>query len=456
MLGINSINPSVQGALKNVVESQATAIERLSSGKRINSAKDDAAGLAISERMTSQIRAMDVGRRNVSDGISALQTADGAMAEIANNLQRVRELAVQAANSVVSDSDRTTLQYETEMLIDEINRSTSATTFNGQTLLNGTFTGQPLSLGSTAADLSLTLPKLTDLALDESGFKTQTFTYGQEDNFSTADGAESSFFSTGYQAYAANSANGAVDPDDTSLQAIRGGSFDLQAVEGQIVGVTLSLRARPLDDNKGEGNDVIVLTGFDDSGSTLMSRYEIGLGWDSPPNNLFNFDWQIDDRPPHPAEGYEITLDLTNFSAKEGTGLSLLSEIQSNRLLDVVVGDDTIIDYVSLTVSSRTMVDLSSQSLASESILSVDYAIQRVSDGRSSIGAQLNRLDSAARSLEASNIQAKASRSRILDADFAEETAQLTKAQIMVQSATAMTVQANAQKGLVLQLLKDF
>ncbi|MEK6576151.1 MAG: flagellin, partial [Nitrospirota bacterium] len=151
-LQINT-NMASLNAQRNITRSQgslSTALQRLSSGLRINSAKDDAAGLAISERMTSQIRGLNQAARNANDGISLAQTAEGAIGEIGNNLQRLRELAVQSANATNSASDRASLDSESTQLINEITRVASQTSFNGITLLDGTFTAQTFQVGANA------------------------------------------------------------------------------------------------------------------------------------------------------------------------------------------------------------------------------------------------------------------------------------------------------------------
>src|SRR5574340_1216586 len=140
-------------AQRNLTGSQGalqTSLQRLSSGLRINSAKDDAAGMAISDRMTSQIRGLNQATRNANDGISLAQTAEGALSEISNNLQRIRELAIQSANSTNSASDRASLDAEVQQLIAEISRVASQTSFNGLNLLDGTFTSQSFQVGANA------------------------------------------------------------------------------------------------------------------------------------------------------------------------------------------------------------------------------------------------------------------------------------------------------------------
>jgi len=142
-------------AQRNLTGSQnelSTSLERLSSGLRINSAKDDAAGLAISERFTSQIKGLNQGARNANDGISLAQTAEGALKEVTNNLQRIRELAVQSANATNTASDRTALQAEVTALVSEIDRVAEKASFNGIKLLDGTFTSKAFQVGADKGD----------------------------------------------------------------------------------------------------------------------------------------------------------------------------------------------------------------------------------------------------------------------------------------------------------------
>lgn len=148
VINTNIASLNAQRNLNVSQNSLSTALQRLSSGLRINSAKDDAAGLAISERMTSQIRGMNQAARNANDGISLAQTAEGALVEIGNNLQRIRELAVQSANATNSEDDRDALQKEVTQLIDEIQRVGEQTSFNGTKLLDGNFTSQIFQVGA--------------------------------------------------------------------------------------------------------------------------------------------------------------------------------------------------------------------------------------------------------------------------------------------------------------------
>ncbi len=171
------INTNVMSlnAQRNLYQSNndlATSIQRLSTGLRINSAKDDAAGLAISERFTSQIRGMNQAIRNANDGISLAQTAEGALGEVANNLQRIRELAVQSSNATNSNSDRSALQAEVSQLLSEINRVADQTTFNGVNLLDGSFSGAVFQIGANAGE-NITVSSLADANTAALGSVTQ-------------------------------------------------------------------------------------------------------------------------------------------------------------------------------------------------------------------------------------------------------------------------------------------
>ncbi|MCA3149619.1 MAG: flagellin domain-containing protein, partial [Rhodocyclaceae bacterium] len=151
MSQVINTNIASLNAQRNLTTSQsnlATALQRLSSGLRINSAKDDAAGLAISDRMTSQIRGLDQARRNANDGISLSQTAEGALAQSGEILQRIRELAIQSANATNSASDRQSLNSEVSQLVTEVTRIANATTFNGLKILDGSYQGQQFQVGA--------------------------------------------------------------------------------------------------------------------------------------------------------------------------------------------------------------------------------------------------------------------------------------------------------------------
>ena len=188
MINTNVASLTAQRNLNTSAAQQSTALQRLSSGLRINSAKDDAAGLAISERMTSQVRGLNQATRNASDAISLAQTADGALGSISNNLQRLRELAVQSSNGTNSASDRTALNAEATMLIDEVDRIAEQTQFNGIELLDGTFAATDFQVG---ADNGQTITVAAITAKDSTGLAINAV------DISTAAGAAAALTSVG-------------------------------------------------------------------------------------------------------------------------------------------------------------------------------------------------------------------------------------------------------------------
>ncbi|MCI5061977.1 MAG: flagellin, partial [Algiphilus sp.] len=211
-----SINTNVMSltAQRNIGATQsslATSMERLSSGLRINSAKDDAAGLAISERFTSQIRGMNQAVRNANDGISLAQTAEGALTEVTNNLQRIRELAVQSSNATNSQSDRDALQAEVNQLVSEIDRVANQTTFNGVNLLDGSFAGAQFQVGANAGE-TITVSSIADTNAAALGSVDQNTSAGL------------SVAASGITGFASAIAAGGVTINGTDIGAIAGAS----------------------------------------------------------------------------------------------------------------------------------------------------------------------------------------------------------------------------------------
>ena len=216
MAQIINTNVASLNAQRNLNTSQSAlgvSLQRLSSGLRINSAKDDAAGLAISERMTAQVRGLNQAARNAADGISLAQTAEGALGEIGNNLQRIRELAVQSVNATNSASDRTALQDEVTALLSEISRVGAQTKFNGTTLIDGTFTAQLFQVG---ADSGQTISV---------GITTNATTLGSGADVSTASGAAT-----------------AITTIDTALTTLNGERAKLGAIQSRFESVVANVQ----------------------------------------------------------------------------------------------------------------------------------------------------------------------------------------------------------------------
>ena len=220
VINTNVMSLNAQRNLSTTSASMATTVQRLSSGLRINSARDDAAGLAISQRMTAQIRGMEQAIRNANDGISLAQTAEGALGEIANNLQRIRELAVQAANGTYEAEDKEALQKEVQQLKDEILRVVDSTKFNGRQLLNADTTIS-IQVGASATDQDKIDISLNDIKTALSGITDAAFTVG---NMNAGDAATQ------------------LDDLDEALQVVNEARADLGAIQNRFASAIANLQ----------------------------------------------------------------------------------------------------------------------------------------------------------------------------------------------------------------------
>jgi len=361
-----------------------TSLERLSTGLRINSAKDDAAGLAISERFTAQIKGLNQGVRNANDGISLAQTAEGALGEVTNNLQRIRELAVQASNATNTAADRTALQNEVSALVSEIDRVAQQTTFNGTKLLDGGFSGAVFQIGANAGD-SITIDSISN---------TTAVKLGSETTFATS--------VTG-AAYTARISAG------TALGALTSG-ITVNSVALDDIGAASSVEERAgqfvaaVNDKTGQSGVFAYITSGNQialQSQTLTTAFALA-GTD--------------------ATAAKIGLTASTAAGTATTGVANLS--------------------VSTYGASQTAIAL------------VDDALSKINTSRSTLGAIQSRFESAVSSQQTTSENLSASRARIQDADFAAETANLAKAQILQQSGIAMLAQANAIPQNVLALLQ--
>ncbi|PKH33205.1 flagellin [Shewanella sp. ALD9] len=393
----NVTSMKAQSNLNGANNGLKTSMERLSSGLRINSAKDDAAGLQISNRLTSQINGLGVAARNANDGISVAQTAEGAMQESTNILQRMRDLSLQSANGSNSSADRTSMQKEITSLQDELTRISDTTSFGSQKLLDGSFNTKNFQVGSNANEvISLTL---TDVSADM---------IGQE-----------GFAVSGVVA----SANVA------GLTAAAGGGdealvFTHTDADGVATDLTVDLtNATDIGSLASAINTSLADTGVsvtvDSAGTGLV--YAGGLASGSPENLAIK------------------TATIDDGGAGTGT--------------DISTGVATAVATASSVVSAIDDVDISSQEGAQSALAAIDGAIGMIDNNRADIGAFQNRMNFTINNLN--NIQSNVSdaRSRIQDVDFAAETAQLTKQQILSQTSSAMLAQANQIPQTALSLL---
>jgi len=366
-----------QNALRSNGNSLAKAMEQLSSGKRINSAADDAAGLAISNKMTSEIRGLNQAIRNANDGISLLQTAEGGLVEITNMMQRMRELAVQSANDTNNDAtDRAYLDLEFQQLKDEISRTIDTVEWNGNKLLDGT--------GGNSSDGEFIFH------VGAGSGSTYQISHTIDD------------FDYGTATMSAAIATTATSSVQTSTLTIAG-----TVTDGDVFTITVngSQFQYTVD-----GETTLTAVAANIQGSMSSSIGDIAV---SPAGDEITFEGGGDDLT------FDISVDVSN------------GELGSISAL-VVTGQGT----------------------AETAISSLDTAMDTVNEARANLGAVINRLSSTVNNLSNMSQNTAASRSRILDTDYAAATTELARTQIIQQAATAMLAQANQLPQTVLSLLK--
>ena len=544
--------------------SLATSMQRISSGLRVNSAKDDAAGLAISERMNSQVRGLTVAARNANDGISLAQTAEGALGKVGDMLGRMRDLAVQAGNSTNSTSDREALQAEVDQLRSEIDRVAKTTTFNGQKILDGSFAGGVFQVGANSGDnitvkgttdataaglgnvsfgsstsVELTAANIKDFDKALSGMKinvdgkefdlgdVKAASTGQERlgqmvaaiNAKTADTGVTAYLQEGSEAgkftLAIKSSSGgavqlsgfdsltaasSVTPEtkkygyETELGALNTAiatykanstpaTADAKAVTDAATALAAKLEgydsgtpanstgaAKDLMDRISTLDAANVVASFDadDFAAALKSfSTETALTTHNKPldaalekatqNALALKDTSsVDDA--------KAAIDALN-AARTGLGLANLTTTAPTDAADVKAAVSNLqkeIDPLGLNIGGAEVqahkglanVDVSTQAGAWEAIKSIDSAIDQVNSSRGDLGALQTRFEKSVENIDIMNENLSAARGRIVDADFAKETANLSRTQILQQAGTAMVAQANQLPQQVLSLLR--
>lgn len=509
---IINTNVSSLNAQRNLNKSQGalqTSLQRLSSGLRINSAKDDAAGLAISNRFTTQIRGLNVATRNANDGISFAQTTESALDEITTALQRIRDLAVQSANDTNSASDRQSLQSEVDQLVSEIDRIAGTTTFNGAKVANGSLSSLNFQVGANAGETVSV--KGVDARASALGSQPGAVQY-------TFDGGNAAGASqTALEIRVGSSANAtSVDV----LSAANGGSItgasaaNLQDTESDDYGTgfakSLAERINGLREDGVEGLEGVYATAkttfdYQDVAGTDAADAYVGAG------SLANGDLTINGVNIGPVEVQEndangaltkainAKSDVTGVTASIDTNGRLVLTAEDGR--DIVVdatddaadilfdGGDTgdigvITDQVKtgeLTISAQDTInidtetgdlantdtdddniqavgtianaDITTVEAANITMESVDSALAQIDSFRADLGAIQNRFESTIRNLSAVSESLAAANSRIKDADFATETAELSKNQVLQQAGISVLAQANALPQQALSLL---
>ena len=415
-LGINTnlASLSAQRALNNTQADTNTAMQRLSTGLRINSAKDDAAGMAVASRFTSQISGMQQASRNASDAVSMLQTAEGGLQSMTDNLQRIRELAVQAASDTITDTDRAYLNTEASQLVTEIERVANTTKYNGTALLDGSYktSGLNIQVGADNTTNDRMEVKIAD-------FNTSEIGHADSVKFTTA--AYTHFVDQ-------TNATSAGTAGKLTLEASIGGSqvftFDVTAdkTSAEIAALIKSQADSTANVTavvSGTNSDIVTLTADDGSNISVestLSAGTLGTGGTGGTGNV--------------SSGGAITV-----TASDGSTSALASGTAS-------------------TINKISTLKVDTQANARNAIDAVDSALKQINEGRAKMGAFQSRFESVVSNLNQGAENAQAGRSRVQDADFAVESANLAKNQVLQQAGMSVLAQANALPQQVLALLQ--
>ena len=396
-INTNVVSINAQRNLALSGGSLATSMQRLSSGLRVNSAKDDAAGLAIAERMSTQVRGLAVASRNANDGISLAQTAEGALSKVGDMLQRMRELAVQAGNATNSKGDREALNAELVQLRDEVDRVAKTTSFNGKKVLDGSFTGGVFQVGANSGD-NITVGALANTKVDQLG-KTE--------------------FGT-----------------------------------GSVTGITEAPKTAAANDMT-NADVTIVITGANQVSAQVTIAKDADVTGDEALGRVVQA-----------INSKTADTGIVAFLAEDGKSIQYRAEKNADGVLAnaaMAVSGGGAADVAALLADPTNpnadqtgihKMDIKTQAGAWESLQRIDSALDKVSSARAELGAIQTRFEKSIENIDIQQENISAARGRITDADFAQETANLSRTQILQQAGTAMVAQANQLPQQVLQLLQ--
>ncbi|MEG0140866.1 MAG: flagellin [Comamonas sp.] len=393
---ISSINAQRNLSLSG--GSLATSMQRISSGLRVNSAKDDAAGLAISERMNSQVRGLTVASRNANDGISLAQTAEGALGKMGDMLGRMRDLAVQAGNSTNSQSDRDALQSEVKQLTDEIDRVAKTANFNGQKILDGSFAGAVFQVGANSGE-NITVGGLTN---------------------ASAKGLANVKYAT------TKVADAAATLTPAGLAEVKTGLTI--TIEGGAAIDLGPLKAASSNDERMGQVVAAINNKTADTGVTAFLTKET--------DGTFSLNVMSDG----------VKADGTAKTVTLGAGFTATATGLTGTIAVAAAGGSAAKGIDTLTVAT--------QKDAWIALKKIDSAIDQVNSSRADLGALQSRFENTTANIDIQTENLSAARGRIVDADFAKETANLSRTQILQQAGTAMVAQANQLPQQVLSLLR--
>jgi len=516
---INTNYASLQ-AQYNLTQSQSglnTSIQRLSSGLRINSAADDAAGLAISDRMTAQINGLNQAGRNANDGISLVQTADGALSSIAGDLQRMRQLAVQSSTGTLSSADRQSVNQEAQNLLSEINRVSSTTNFNGVNLLDGTFSNVNFQVGASAGQtvgMTLNAANTANLGAYQfvgsniSGGATGTtaatavgFTNGGSIKITSSNTSASgvtigasaatdssnnaqggfSVMSAYAKAAAINAASSQTGVTASATTTVTGAAPTVSGSSNSLVAGDIYINGYAVGSAQGNASATIQGSNFAAAINQISANTGVTATSDSSTGAITLL----------ASDGRDIDISTTangssysGLNYTTGTTPALIGASRATASTTPALATDTTQNIGSITLSSAvgfsltdtstgttgltaaglgstaqsftaiSSLDLTSQSAATTALTTLDSAIQQIDTQRGNLGAIQNRFQLTVNNLAQGSINLQTSRSRIQDTDFASQTASLSQSQILQQAGTAMLTQANTLPNSVLALLK--
>ena len=474
MINTNQNSLTAQNNASRSQTALSTAITRLSSGLRINSAADDAAGLAISDRMTTQIRGLNQAARNANDGISLAQTADGALSSISDNLQRIRELSVQSVNSTNSSSDRASLQLEVSQLQSEIDRVATQTQFNGTNLLDGSFTQKAFQVGAnvgqTITVAAIASSRTSALGVYQ-GYTVANAAIGTVNNVATGlsvtVGAGASV-SLGSVAVDAKAIAGAINSGNVAgLSA----SANSTAVAGVASAAAGTVAGNAIYTVNGIAISIAGLTGAGNLAANRASAVAAINAQSAATGVVATDTGAATGVSLAAADGRNVSLGYaaggftTSTAADFGLSAVALSggTVNLNYVAPSGVSGNVVFAQAAGFVNSSAIaasgtavgaLDISTVAGANAALSSIDAALQTVDSTRASLGAIQNRFSSTVQNVQTTAQNVSASRSRIQDADFAAETANLSRAQVLQQAGTAMIAQANQLPNSVLKLLQ--
>jgi flagellin len=470
----------------------STAMARLSSGLRINNAKDDAAGIAIADRFTAQIKGLNQAARNANDAISLGQTAESALGTLTTSLQRIRELAVQSANATNNSTDRKALQQEVTQLVSELDRVAKTTQFNGKNLFDGTFGTQAYQVGANA-----------NQTISTSMVNARTSAYGNYNSGTAGNGVgattSATFGNNGIGASTATTVSGSLGSSVLNIAANQtakdvansinnvAGSTGVNATAttktqlnfASAGGYTLTLRS---DNNTAETisfsltstsssdglnaalaafNEKSGKTGvsatLNSSGNAIILTNDTGndiLLSDTTTQNAGNVTVQkLNDADANVGAARTLTANATADSAQTGGYVTLDSD-KTFAVSDSATGSYFGTASAVSTLQSVNDADVTTFANATRTIKTMDAALFTLNAQRAVFGALQSRFEATVSNLTTTSEALTASRSRIEDADFAKETAALSRAQVLRQAANAMVVQANAAPREILSLLR--